>query len=60
MPDYDLISEDSGSPDINSPDFGPDGENKKSERKAIASASQALSIATHLLEDDRERDQAYI
>lgn len=50
------MMDDSGSPDINSPDFGSDGEKKKSERKAISGAGQALSIATRLLQDDRERD----
>lgn len=54
MPDY--IYNDSASPDINSPDFGDDGEMKKSDRKAISDAGQALAIATRLVSDDSGRD----
>lgn len=54
MPDF--IDNDSDGMDINNPDFGSDGQNKKSDRKAIADAGQALSIATRLVWDDRERD----
>lgn len=56
MPDY-IDLNDSATPDINSPDFGDDGQNKRSPIKAISNAGQALGIATRLLEDDRERDQ---
>lgn len=53
---YNESSNNFGSPDINNPDFGADGENKKSDRKAIANAGQALSIATRLVQDDAQRD----
>lgn len=46
------VEEDSGSPDVNNPDF----ENGKNQRKAISNAGQALSIATRLVQDDVERD----
>ncbi len=55
MPDYN-DDNDSASPDINNPDFGDDGQNKKSTQKAISNASQALGIATNLQWQDRERD----
>lgn len=54
MPDF--IDDSGDGMDINSPDFGADGENKKSDRKAISDAGQALSIATRLVQDDSVRD----
>lgn len=54
MSDY--TYNDSAAVDINNPDFGDDGERKKSDRKAISDAGQALAIATRLVWDDRERD----
>lgn len=46
------MGDDGGGIDINNPDF----ENGKNKRKALANAGQALSIATRLVQDDRERD----
>lgn len=50
------INDDFDSNDINSPDFGDDGEKKKSEIKALANATQALQIAQRLVRDDEGRD----
>lgn len=50
------INDDFDSNDINSPDFGDDGEKKKSEVKALANANQALQIAQRLVRDDADRD----
>lgn len=50
------INDDFDSNDINSPDFGSDGEKKKSEVKALANATQALQIAQRLVRDDEGRD----
>lgn len=55
MSDLDL-NDGFDSNDINNPDFGDDGEKKKSEVKAISNASQALQIAQRLVRDDEQRD----
>lgn len=50
------FSDYAGDGEINNPEFKNDGEGKKTERRAIASANQALQIAQKLCQNDRERD----
>lgn len=48
--------EGTASSDINNPEFGADGNAKKSKVKAISNATQALQIAVKLNNNDQKRD----